>query len=73
MPHIRQHLFLLTTAKNASKAVIAEETFFDELAKTDVDNHGLEHESDHADVPAGAVLSSEETAAVVEMDRLNKA
>ena len=59
--------------KKASKAIAAEEPFFDELAKTDVDNLDLEHESDHADVPAGAVLSPEETAAVVEMDRLKKA
>ena len=59
--------------KNASKAVIAEETFFDELATPDADNPDLEHESDHADVPEGAVLTPEETAAVVEMDRLRKA
>ena len=43
------------------------------MTKTDVDEHNLEHESDNADVPEGASLSPEESAAVVEMDRLKKA
>ena len=59
--------------EKASKAVIAEETFFDELAKTDAENLDLDLESDHADVPEGAVLTPEETAAVAEMERLKTA
>ena len=59
--------------KRAFKAIAAEEPLFDELAKTDDDQHNLEHESDNADVPEGASLSPEESAAVVEMDRLKKA
>ena len=59
--------------EKASKAVIAEETFFDELAKTDAENLDLDLESDHADVPEGAVLTPEETAAVAETERLKTA
>ena len=59
--------------EKASKAVIAEETFFDELAKTDAENLDLDLESDHADVPEGAVLTPVETAAVAEMERLKTA
>ncbi len=59
--------------EKASQKVIAEETFFDELAKTDAENLDLDRESDHADVPEGAVLSPDETAAIAEMKRLQNA
>ena len=59
--------------EKASKAVIAEEPFFDELAKSDAENPDLDRESDHADVPEGAVLSPDETAAIADMKRLETA
>ena len=59
--------------EKASKAVMAEEPFFDELAKSDVENLDLDRESDHADVPEGAVLSPEESAAIADMKRLKTA
>ena len=59
--------------EKASKAVIAEETFFDELATSDAENPDLDRESDHTDPPEGAVLTPEETAAVAEMSRLKTA
>ena len=52
---------------------MAEGTFFDELAKSDAENPDLDRESDHADIPEGAVLTPEETAAVAEMSRLKTA
>ena len=59
--------------EKSSEAVMAEESFFDELAASNSESSNRDREAEHADIPEGAVLSPEETAALAEMSRLKTA
>ncbi len=58
--------------ETSSEAAIADETFFDEHAvnKSEISRG---REAEHADQPAGATLTPDETAALAEMSRLKAA
>ena len=58
--------------EKSSEAAIADETFFDEHALSNSEI-SRDRQFEHADQPAGAVLSPDETAALTEMARLKAA
>ena len=58
--------------EKSSEAAIADETFFDERAVNNSET-SRDRELEHADQPAGAILSPDETAALTEMARLKAA